>query len=296
MVVDDWQSRRMSYRLLLVLLWVNLVIFTIEAIAGWASQSLCLLAESLHTLADAFGAFLGLVAVANPRRPLGREIWGHGRGEVGSALLVAAILGAAGVGILGSALGQLRFTVFSAAGLAPAVQVTIPLMQLMAAMVAIALTLALLVGHQGRDLPGLALGLATQQVLHDGWLSLGTLLTLLGIWQGYSWLDALVAIALLIFLLRSFWRVLDRQLPMLLRPTAIAPEAVAQIVLQVDGVIRCNRIRSRGMVGRHVTVELYLAVHPEYLGMPRTISERVEAALRNYYGPVTAQVWIEQAY
>ena len=295
MVIEAGQQRQTCYRLLLMMLWANLVILTIEVIAGWVSQSLCLLAESLHTLIDVFSTALSLTAVASPHRPLGREIWGHGRGEAGGALILASVLGFFGVSVVIVALGQFEMAVQRVTTPFP-VEVTVALMQLMAAMVAIALALALLVSYQGRSLNSLALRLTTQHVLGDGWLSIVVLLSLVGIWRGYTWLDPLGAIALVIFTLHSFWRVLDNQLPTLLRPSAIAPEAIAQIVTQVEGVTRCNLIRSRGMVGRQVWVELYLAVHPEFLGLSRTIGERVESALRQHYGPVNTQIWVEQAY
>ncbi|MEM9978005.1 MAG: cation diffusion facilitator family transporter [Cyanobacteria bacterium P01_D01_bin.2] len=295
MVIDAGQQRQTCYRLLLMMLWANLVILTIEVIAGWVSQSVCLLAESLHTLIDVFSTALSLTAVSSPQRPLGREIWGHGRGEAGGALILAAVLGFFGVSILMVAVGQFEAAMGGASMPFP-MEVTGALMQLMAAMVAIALTLALLVSYQGRYLPGMALKLTTQHVLGDGWLSMVLLLGLVGIWRGHTWLDPLIAIALVILTLHSFWRVLDTQLPMLLVPTAIAPEAIAQVVTTVEGITRCNRIRSRGMVGRQVWIELYLAVHPEFLGMTRTITERVESALRHHYGPVTTQIWVEQVY
>ncbi|MGD1852955.1 MAG: cation diffusion facilitator family transporter [Leptolyngbyaceae cyanobacterium] len=295
MVIDAGQPRQTCYRLLLMMLWANLVILTIEVTAGWASQSVCLLAESLHTVIDVFSTALSLTAVASPQRPLGREIWGHGRGEVGGALILAAILGFFGISILMVALGQFEAALQGAPSPFPA-EVTVALMQLMAAMVAIALTLALLVSYQGRYLPSMAVKLTPQHVLRDGWLSMAMLLGLVGMWRGYLWLDPLVAIALIVLTLHSFWHVLNTQLPMLLRPTAIAPEAIAQVVTTVEGVTRCNRIRSRGMVGRQVWIELYLAVHPEFLTMARTIGERVESALRQHYGPVNAQIWVEQDY
>lgn len=293
MVVDAGQQRQACYRLLLMMLWVNLVILTIEVMAGWASQSIGLLAEALHTLIDVFSSVLSLTAVASPQRTLGREIWGHGRGEAGGALILAATLGFFGVSILMVAVGQFE-AAMQAAPIPFPVEVTTALIQLTTAMVVIALGTALWVSYQGRYLHSVSLRLTTQHVIGDSWLSMLLLLGLVGIWRGHTWLDPLIAIALIVLTLHSFWRVLNTQLPMLLRPTAIAPESVAQVVTTVEGVTRCNRIRSRGMVGRHVWIELYLAVHPEFLCMAHTISERVESALRHHYGPVSAQIWIEQ--
>ncbi|MEO0456756.1 MAG: cation transporter, partial [Cyanobacteria bacterium P01_A01_bin.114] len=242
-----------------------------------------------------FSILLGLVAVASPRRALGREIWGHGRGEAGGALLLSALLGFAGLNLLIIAVQQFEGSL-QGEGASFQVAITLPLIQLMAAMVAITLTLSLVTAYQGRFLGSLALKLNTQHILRDVWLSILVLLGLVGIWRGYRWIDPLFAIALVVLSVNSFWHVINTQLPMLLRPTAIAPEAIAQIASQVEGVTRCTRILSRGMVGRQVWVELHLALHPEFMSMSRSIGERIENALRSQYGPVRTQIWVEQAY
>lgn len=119
---------------------------------------------------------------------------------------------------------------------------------------------------------------------------------LIAIGQGYRWLDPLLAILLVFLSSKSLWNMLNHQLPMLLKPTAIAPEAISQIACQVEGVTRCTRILSRGMVGRQVWIEIHLALHPEFMVIAQTIGERVERTLREHYGPVRAQIWLDQSY
>ncbi|MBE9077056.1 cation diffusion facilitator family transporter [Romeria aff. gracilis LEGE 07310] len=292
---EGGHQRRISYRLLLAILWATLLVLAIEVTAGWVSHSLSLLAEALHTLIDVFSTSLSLIAVASPQRTLGREIWGHGRGEAAGALLLAAILGFSNLTLLLLAIGQLQGLWQQSAVPFP-VEITITLIQLVTAMVVITLGLALLSAYQNRTLGSLALRLNSQHLLQDAWLTASMLLGLVAIWRGYGWVDPLVAIALVGFSIRSFWRMLLSQLPMLLRPTAIAPEAIAQVAGQVEGVTRCTRILSRGMVGRQVWVELHIALHPEFASMASVIGERVENALRQQYGPLRAKIWVEKMY
>ncbi|NEP16259.1 MAG: cation diffusion facilitator family transporter [Leptolyngbya sp. SIO4C1] len=291
---EEGRQRQVSYRLLLITLWATLLVLAIEVTAGWVSQSLCLLAEALHTLNDVFSTLLSLVAVASPRRSFGREIWGYGRGEAVGTLLLSATLGFAGTSLLILALRQFEAS-WQGAALPFPVDIMLPLVQLMSALVAILLTLSLVAAYQGRYLNSPALQLTTRHILRDVWLSILLLVALVAIWQGHRWVDPLFAIALVIMSVHSFWRVVNTQLPLLLQPTAIAPEAIAQIAGQVEGVTRCTRILSRGMVGRQVWIELHLALHPEFMSMARTIGERVENALRHQYGPVRTQIWVEQA-
>ncbi|RZM81925.1 cation diffusion facilitator family transporter [Leptolyngbya iicbica] len=287
-------QRRRCYRLLLTWLWVTLLVLGIEAIAGWATRSLLLFAEALHTFIDAFSTVLSLVAVASAQRPLGREVWGHGRAEVAGTLAAVSLLGFTGLSLVFTALSQLFSAVTSSAD-AFRVALDRPVVYLMVVLLALSLAIAAYAYYRIQDFGSLALMLHTQHVLGDVWLSGVTLVGLIAIWQQQTWVDPVLAVGLTVFSISSLWQVLGDQLPTLLRPMAIAPEAIAQIVTQIEGVTRCVRIRSRGLVGRQVWVELHLIIHPEFAGVAHIVGERVEAALRLQYGPLRAQIWVEDA-
>ncbi|MEL6777696.1 MAG: cation diffusion facilitator family transporter [Cyanobacteria bacterium J06597_16] len=288
-------QRRVSYRLLLMILWATLLVFAIELTAGWVSHSLCLLAESLHILIDVFSTLLSLVAVASPQRTLGKEIWGHGRGEAAGALVMSAVLGFAGISIIMIAFTQFESALQLTRGAFP-VTVTLPLIILIWVMSGLVLAAVLVAKHQSQRSRSLALKLNTQHILSDAWLTGVMLVGLMLIGQGYRWIDPFLAIVLVLFAIKSLWQMLQAQLPMLLKPTAIAPEAIAQLACQVEGVTRCTRILSRGMVGRQVWIELHLALHPEYMMIAKTIGERIERSLREHYGPVCAQIWLDNSF
>ncbi len=283
----------MSYRLLLMVLWATLLVFAVELTAGWASNSLCLLAESLHTLIDVFSTLLGLIAIASPQRTLGKEIWGYGRGEAVGALLLSAVLGFAGISLAIVAFDQLEASLFHTTRGAFQVSVSGPVIVLVWVIALSLLGTVWLVAGQSKQLNSLALKLNAQHILADAWSTGLMLLGLIAIGRGYLWLDPVIAVLLVILSTRSLWQVLHSQLPMLLKPTAIAPEAIAQIACQVEGVTRCTRILSRGMVGRQVWIELHLALHPEFMVIAGAIGERIEKSLRDRYGPVRAQIWID---
>ncbi|MEO0771138.1 MAG: cation diffusion facilitator family transporter, partial [Cyanobacteria bacterium J06649_4] len=279
------RQRQASYRLLLMTLWATLLVFVIELTAGWISHSLCLLAEALHTLIDVFSTLLSLVAIASPQRTLGKEIWGHGRSEAAGALILSAVMGFTGVSIILIALDQ--FLAFFQTTQTPfQVSVTRALIVLVASMIALMLAVAWFVKQQSQENESLALKLSVRHILKDSWLTIVLFVGLVMIYQGYRWLDPALAILLVVMSVRSLWRVLQAQLPMLLKPTAIAPEAIAQIACQTEGVTRCTRILSRGMVGRQIWIELHIAIHPEYMAIAGSVGAKVERSLREHYGPV----------
>lgn len=294
-MIESHPHRRQSYRLLLSTLWLTLLVLGVEAIAGWTSQSLLLFAEALHTLVDAFATGLGLVAVAAPQRPLGREVLGHGRIEVVTTLAVVAVLGFTGISLLWAAVEQ-GVGAIAQGGYSSSVVIERPLVFLTAGLIALSLGLALYLHFRSATLGSLALSLNARHILSDAWLSGVTLGGLVAIWQGQTWLDPLLAGILTVLAARSLWRALNSHVPMLLRPMAIAPEAIAHIATQVEGVTRCVRIRSRGLVGRQVWIELHIAIHPEFLGVAHLVGERVDAALRQQYGPVRTQIWVEESH
>jgi cation diffusion facilitator family transporter len=277
--------RQASFQLLLATLWLTLLVLAVKVWAGWATRSLSLLAEALHTLIDSFSAVLSLLAITPSSRLSGRELWSYGKRETAGVLLLVAFLGFSGFSLMRLAFAQLEAATHSQPLPFPT-QIELPLIQLLGVVIAINICLMLFERYEARALESTALRLNADHMLRDTWLTVVVLVGLIGVSQGYIWLDPVMAIALVLFMVKSFWRVLNWQLPLLVQQVAVAPEALAQIACQIEGVTRCQRVRSRGLVGRQVLVEMQLVVHPEFLSAASRIAEQVEGAIRGHYGPV----------
>ncbi len=284
--------RLMSRQVLLITLWITLLMLAVKVGAGWATRSLSILAESLHTAIDGFSTVLSLIAISAPNRTTGREVWGHGRLETTLSLLLAAMLGFGCFSLLVLSIHQLG-TAHNLA-LFPLVQMPRRIIVVVAIVILAGLGLALVQLRLAKILESPMLRLNAKQVLKDAWLPVLLILGLVGVWAGYSWLDPLMTIALLITAMLSYWRVLNWQLPLMVRQVAIAPEAIGQIVRQVQGVTHCYQVRSRGIVGRQVFVEMRLVLHPEFLGMSQRIMQQIEGAIRSQYGPVQVMMQVDE--
>jgi cation diffusion facilitator family transporter len=283
--------RRASRRILLVSLWLTVLMLAMKVWVGWATQSLSLLAASLHTLITSFSIFLSVIALASPYGS-GREIWGHTKLESALAFLLLAFLGFAGFSLLALAVPYL-IGFFSGQPAALSLQINLPLIQLLSVLTATNFCLALLQRYQASVLESAALDFTTQQQFRDVWLMILVLLALTGAWQGYAWLDPAIAVLLLLIVIGGCWRIFNVQLPAMVRQVAIAPEAVAQTVHQVEGITHCYNIRSRGMVGRQLLIELRLILHPEYKATARSVAERVERVIRERYGPARVVIYVD---
>ncbi|NET10826.1 MAG: cation diffusion facilitator family transporter, partial [Symploca sp. SIO2B6] len=277
---DTDRRHRSTYRVLLISLWVTLMVLVIKLWLGWITQSLSILAESLHTLLDSLSTLLSLLSLSSSDRLGWHNVWSHGKRDVISVLLLVAFLGFASFSLLIMAAQSLE--TLDDIGLA----LTKQSMNMFAIVTVVTLCLAVFKRHRSHVMTSSLLRLNAQHTLRDVWLTVLVFLGLAGVKLGYGWLDPVITILLVLMLAGSAWQLINWQLPFMVQQVAIAPEVLTQMAKQIEGVSHCYRVQSRGLVGRQVFVELYLGVHPEFMGVARTIAQRLEAMIRTRYGPV----------
>jgi cation diffusion facilitator family transporter len=279
-----------TQRFLLAALWFELLILTVKVLVGWQSNSLALLATALYCAIAAVSAIYAIVATQRLQR-CGRIVWGHRRWETGTAFLLVGILGFGCISLASIALQNLA----AAPQLSQVPPITITTGQIQGLLLfgLASLGLAILQKRAAIQCRILALAQNADRVLYEAIGSFITLLALMLVQQGYTWLDSILTLGLSIGAGFSAWQMLLQQVPLMVQQVAIAPESIAQVVRQVDGVTNCYNIESRGIVGRQVLISLRLVVHPEFLGMEGRIMQSVEALLRETYGPITVNVHID---
>jgi divalent metal cation (Fe/Co/Zn/Cd) transporter len=290
--MTEGQNRAQVVRLILFIsLWLMLLILSVKVSAAWAARSLSLMAESLHTLIASVSTFLSLLTI-KAYRPNGSLIYGQGKRETSIAFLLIAVLSFAGTNLIIISVQQLIGAI-RAEALSFSVRVSWPVMYLLSVLVVTSLGLAIFGLYQGRRLSHPALRFNAGQLFKDVVLTLIAVVGLLGVWWGFAWLDVLLAIVLVLLAVGSCWQVISWQFPLMVEQTAIAPEVLAQIARQVGGVTHCYHIRSRGLVGRFVYVQMHLIVHPDLAGLTSVIAQRIEAVIQERFGPVQVTFYID---
>jgi cation diffusion facilitator family transporter len=78
---------------------------------------------------------------------------------------------------------------------------------------------------------------------------------------GWSWVDATVALLIMVFIAYTGWQIIRRASSVLLDSAVLDPKEVEQIALTVEGIASCHRIRSRGTDGT-----IYLDMHVQVDG------------------------------
>ncbi|WP_421658796.1 cation diffusion facilitator family transporter [Leptothermofonsia sp. ETS-13] len=290
--MSEAQGRRQASRqVLLASLWLTLLVLAVKVWIGWATQSLSLVAESLHTLIDSFSILLSVISVSSFQFS-GRDGWGHGKLEVTMTLLLVAFLGFACLSILAVSASQLEAIASHSTDLLP-IKINPLLLQVLGVVMAVSFCVAAFELYEARVLESAALRFSANHLFQDAWLMILVLAGLVGVSWGYTWIDPVLAIVMVVTAVISCWRVLNWQIPSLMRQIAIAPEALAQTIHQVEGITHCYAINSRGIVGRQVFVEMHLILHPECMGIARSIAEQVERAIRERYGPAKVVIYID---
>ncbi len=283
--------RRASRQVLLASLWLTLLVLVVKVWIGLVTQSLSLLAEALQTLINSFSILLSAIAVGS-RYPASREVLGHGKLEAAMALLLAALMGFACLSLLVLSGQQLEAMAQANANVL-SLSLNPSLLQLLSMVLATNFCLACFQRYEAGILENSMLRFSANHLFQDTWLMIPVLLGLIGVERGYVWLDPVLAVVMVIAAICSCWRVFNWQLPSLMRQIAIAPEALAQTIHQVEGITHCYGIQSRGIVGRQVFVEMRLILHPECMSVARSIAERVERAIRDRYGPAKVVIYID---
>jgi cation diffusion facilitator family transporter len=280
-------TRRAVQRVLIVTLALNLVVVGLKATVGWATGSLSLLADALHSVTDGANNVLGLATnrLANPQ-PDRDHPYGHHKFEAIGALGIAAFLGIACFEILKGAVDRIL------QGGNP-VTLGLPALALMLLVLGINIVVAFYERRVGLALNSKILIADAHHTMSDIWTTIVVIAGLIGVWQGFTWLDVVLAFPVALMVFKSGWRVLRENLPWLVDEMAIAPEAIHAQVMQVPGVVNCHSIASRGLLGRQVFIDMHLVVQPTDIRAAHSITETVEDKLNAIYGPARITIHVE---
>ncbi len=281
-------------RVLWITLGLNIAVLVLKVGVGLWTNSLSVLADALHSVTDSASNILGLVAVkmASPH-PDREHPYGHLKFEAVAALGIAGFLGMACLEILKGIADRLL------SGGEP-LHVSATALWLMLIVLGANIFTAFYERRVGLRLGSSILVADSYHTMGDVWITIAVISGLLGAWAGMAsgitwlrWLDVVLALPVAILVVRSGWKVLRENLPVLVDEMAIAPEEIRAVVHEVPGVVNCHDIASRGVVGRQVFVEMHLIVSASDVRSAHAIADEVEARLHDRFAPVRVTIHIE---
>jgi cobalt-zinc-cadmium efflux system protein len=222
------ERRRANRRKMTAVLWLLAVYMVAEAVGGWISGSLALLADAAHMLSDVAALGLALFAIWVGERPAsGRRTFGFYRGEILAALANGAALGAIAVLIFVQAVQRLR---------APS-EVEGGLMAVVAAGGLLVNLIALWLLHSDHD-HSLNVRAAWLHLIGDTLGSVGALASAILIRElHWTWSDPAASIAISLLIVFSSWSLLRETVAVLMEsaPGHIDVDELRAAMLAVEG-------------------------------------------------------------
>ena len=271
------------------LLWafvLTVLTLVVEAVGGWVSGSLALLADAGHMFVDAFALLLAWMGAYFARRPADdKRSFGYARLEVLVGYTNALFQFALVAWIVVEALGRFArpepilsgtMLVIAAAGL-----------------VVNLFVLRVLGGHDHDDLNAVG---ARLHVLGDLLGSLGAVAAALLIrWKGWLWTDPAFSIFVSLLIVNSAWKLLKRSAHILLEgtPEGVDTAQVAIAAREGEGVVDVHHVHVWQLAGGRRLATLHARLTED--ADAHVALGQVQAILKEKFQIVHATVQIERS-
>jgi cation diffusion facilitator family transporter len=269
-------------------LWIeagaNLVAMIAKLVVGFATGSIAVLSDAIHSLADMANNAVGLIATRIANAPPDREHpYGHRKYETLAVFTVAMLLSFLALEIAHGALRpSLRVVVHHGWSLGT-----------MLGVLALNITVTVWERRWARRLDS--------EILHaDSHHTLSDVLTTVGVivgWQlaarGYRWLDTLTSLVIAGLVLYLAYGLFRRAIPVLVDQIVASPEELEEVVRAIVGVREVRRIRSHAG-GSGPRVDLVVAVDPSMTTADsHAIADEVEGVVRENFSVWDVTVHVE---
>ena len=251
----DEERLKAIRRVLWGTLVLNISIALLKMTAGTASGSSALLADGFHSLFDGVSNVVGLIASGVAAQPPDHDHpYGHQKIEVAAALIIGVLVLLAALEIGRQAMEaffqqrgpEVGIWPLSAAVVSLVVSASVSRWEDRAASRLNSPILRADASHTASD------ALATVAVL------VGLALVAVGLEAG----DLLATLVVLVLIGLTVYRIFRRVFDVLVDASRIDAKEVRQVARQIEGILSCHEIRSRGMAG-HVQLDLHVTFAPE---------------------------------
>lgn len=264
----------------MLVLFLNLAVAFAKIIYGTLSGALSMTADGYHSLFDGISNIVGLIGSFIAARPPDKEHpYGHQKYETIASIFISLLLLYVGFEIFRNALD--RFLIRSVP------EVTAVSFLIILSTMCINYLVTHYEHRQGLALKSQVLIADSLHTKSDIYVSLSVIMSLAAVRLGFPLLDPLIALFISLIIFRAGFRIMNENSKVLLDMSRLEEEEICRLVLGVEGVLGCHKIRTRGGMGdiridMHVLVQADLTLEEAHL-----ISHRVSKMLKAEYKDVT---------
>lgn len=276
-------------KVLWAVLAANIAVTLLKIGLGLATGALSVVADGFHSMVDSSSNLVGLAAIRLADRPADEEHpYGYQRYETLGALAIGGLMLAAAWEIGRAILERLL------SGTSPEISnLAVGLMLLTLPANGLVVWLET---RAGKRLNSQILLADARHTVTDLYVTFSVLLSLIGVRLGWGWLDAVIAAAVVVLIVRAAFGILRDTSDTLTDRMAVDPQRVESIAYGSPGVRYVHRIRSRGASGS-AFVDLHVKVDPTMsTAQAHAVASEVERRLKTEIAEVSdALVHIEPA-
>lgn len=243
-------------RVLWITLFCNLAVAIGKIALGISTGALAILADGVHSIMDGAGNVVGIVAHRYATQPPDDDHpYGHTRFETLGALLLGVFLAITAWEVLKGVLDRLS-------GDTP-LQVNALGLGVLVATLIINILVSRYQMHQARVLNSVILQADAQNTSADVWVTSAVIISaVLVAVTGWAWLDAMMALVVVGFILRAAWQIAQQTVSVLVDTAPYTPEMLIELLPTLEKGAKVVRVRSRGTPSTTL-IDVDIAVCPQ---------------------------------
>jgi cation diffusion facilitator family transporter len=258
-------------------LWIILVLNFMVAFAklgyGVFTHSVSMTADGFHSMSDGTSNIIGLLGMAIAGRPADRDHpYGHSKYETFASAVIGVMLLLAAWRVGSSAIERL---------MNPGEPLTVDTLSFVVMFVTLAVNIFVARYERavGKRLGSEILVADSSHTSSDILVSIGVIIGLVFVKLGFPIADPLIGLVVAGFIVAAAWSVFRSANETLADRARIAPAAVKDVALKVEGVLGVHNVRTRGPASE-VYVDLHVQVDPTVtVAEGHATAERVEKAI-----------------
>lgn len=279
--MDKINYRKIS-QVLWIILFANFGVAFLKIIVGSIIKSTSMTADGFHSLTDGSSNIVGIIGIYIASRPVDEDHpYGHKKFETLAGMFIAGMLFLMGGKIIVGAIDRFLNPVIP--------QVTIESIITLLVTLAINIFVCSYEYNQGKKLKSHILISDSLHTKSDVFVSIGVILTLVGIKLGLpTIIDPIASLVVSGFILHAAWEIFRDTSDVLVDKAVVDSEKIREITLGFQEVKDIHKIRSRGSendihIDMHILTEPSLSVEDSHIlihNIEREMQEKLNGSIQ----------------
>jgi len=273
-------------KVLIITFFLNIIVALSKIYYGYQADLISMISDGYHSLMDSSSNIVGLFAIYfSARQPDERFPYGYKKFETFASLTISFLLFVTTFEVIQNILERLYLQSV------PVVRIENFLVMIIT--IFVNLFVAFYEKKRGNELNNKLLKDDSAHTASDIMVSLSVLVSIFAVKKGLVFFDFLVSIFIVFIITKIAVQILLDSISVLSDSSTIDKALLEKIVISVDGVQSCHKIRTRGL-SDNVYIDLHIQVDPNIsITRAHDIGHQVQDRLKNLEGVFDVIIHVE---